>query len=111
MHSTTLFISLIADLFLILAITFTLVMLKIEDKTTKESKKIIWFERFERERIFKNSLAILTLSVIFSSLSLYGGLAHTFGHYTVEWLHIAGKVFLILFVIYVLGVLKFTKPN
>ena len=101
MHTPSTFITLVIDIMAIAALIYIFLKLKLS-KRGEKSKLASSFERFRREKIFKNSLIILALTFLFNSISVYGTLFSLCGSTTAEVSELIGHALLFLYILYLM---------
>lgn len=101
MHTPATFITLVVDIMAIAALIYIFFKLK-HLKSGKKSKLASSFERFRREKIFRNSLIILALAFLFNSVSVYGTLFYLCSSTTAEVSQMVSHALLFMYILYLM---------
>jgi len=96
------------DIIAVLALIYIVFVLSRTKKYDKKKTSLtLNFERTKREDIFKKSLAILALSLIFSFTAAYAAAFGIVEDNAIELIDLLSKVFLFIFVLIIIQITKY----
>ena len=102
-----LFTGLVVDILSILALFYITFTLRLAETKSNKSELTIKFERVRREKIFRNSLILLALSFVFSSIAFYGTWFNACSDMTAEISRLLSKLFLLAFILIIINTIKY----
>src|SRR3989344_86930 len=108
MHNTVSFFITVVRIFTVLALLYVFIYFLRDSGVKGKSDIAIKFEYFKRSNIFRNSLLILVISLIFDAVTMFGSVFHTFSDYWIEVTEVISHLFIFFFVVYLIRVTKYT---
>ncbi|MBU0461413.1 MAG: hypothetical protein KJ574_02380 [Nanoarchaeota archaeon] len=103
------FFGIVADILVIAAIVYVVIVLKFAQRRFEKSDVLLQFERKRRDEIFQQSLFILAVSILFRFIEENGDTFGLFNNAVLNALFIAQKLFLIFFVLMIMRTTGATK--